>query len=363
VTRSGDLDPTFRKVFHRIHAYHPRRMATQLLGKGDLERARRLIEAQGLRFEPGFDDLVGAFAGGELVAVGARRGDVLKMIAIAAAEQGGPLLGALVGELSALARAAGHEDLFVFTRPASAGSFEALGFQLVAASGRAALLEWGGGLARWLDAHRALVTPGVNGAVVVNCNPFTLGHRHLVAEAARRVDTLYVMVVREDRSAFPFDVRLRLVREGTADLANVRVLDTSRYAVSALTFPAYFLAPGEDAAEVQMELDLTVFARRIAPFFGIRRRFFGTEPYCPTTRGYNAAMRRILPALGVEAVELERRTAGGEAISASGVRARLRDGRLEGIEALVPPTTAAFLRSGAAAAVRERLRRDEGRHG
>jgi [citrate (pro-3S)-lyase] ligase len=337
-------------------------MVTQLLGK-DLERARRLIESQGLAFEPGFDELVGAFDGDELVAAGARRGDVLKMIAIAPSEQGGPLLGTIVTELARLGRAAGHEVLFVFTRPAHAGSFEALGFELLASSGRAALLESGRGFARWLEAHRALVRPGANGAVVVNCNPFTLGHRHLVEEGARRCDTLYVLVVREDRSAFPFEARLRLVREGTADLPNVRVLDTSRYAVSALTFPAYFLARSDDAADVQMELDLTLFARRIAPPFGIRRRFFGTEPYCETTRRYNAAMTRLLPGLGVEPVEIARRAAAGEAISASLVRARLREGRLDGIEALVPATTAAFLRSGDGAAVRERLRREEGRHG
>jgi [citrate (pro-3S)-lyase] ligase len=276
----------------------------------------------------------------------------------------------VVGELVALARAAGHEELFVFTRPSSAGSFEALGFELLASSGRAALLESGGGFARWLEGSRALVRGAeevrgevVNGAVVVNCNPFTLGHRHLVEEAARRVDTLHVFVVREDRSFFPFEVRIRLVREGTADLPNVRVLDTSRYAVSALTFPSYFLDRGEDAAEVQMELDLTLFARRIAPFFGIRRRFFGTEPYCPTTRRYNAAMLRLLPGLGVEAVELPRKAAGGEAISASRVRDRLRGDWLEGIEALVPPSTAAFLRSAAADEIRARLRREQGRHG
>jgi len=338
-------------------------MATQLLGTKDVESARRLIEAQGLTFEPGFDELVGAFDGGELVAVGAREGDVLKMIAVAPAEQGGPLLGTIVTELARLAEAAGHEALFVFTRPGHAGSFEALGLELLASTGRAALLESGHGLARWLEAHHDLVRAGANGAVVANCNPFTLGHRHLIEEAARRVDTLYVLVVREDRSAVPFEARLRLVREGTADLANVRVLDTSRYAVSALTFPAYFLTRSDDAAEVQMELDLALFARRIAPFFGIRRRFFGTEPYCATTRRYNEAMTRILPGLGVEPVEVPRRTAAGEAISASQVRARLRDGRLDGIEALVPACTAAFLRSGEGAALRERLRHEQGRHG
>jgi [citrate (pro-3S)-lyase] ligase len=132
--------------------------------------------------------------------------------------------------------------------------------------------------------------------------------------------------------------------------------------VSAVTFPAYFLKRAEDAATVQMELDLVLFAQRIAPFFHVTRRFFGTEPLCATTRAYNEAMRRVLPGFGIEPVELARREASGEVISASRVRAALRAGRLEGIEDLVPPTTAAFLRSAEGRAVNERLSAAEGRH-
>ena len=337
-------------------------MLMELVGEADRQRARALVEAQGLSFEPGFDELVGVFEGGRLVGTGARQGDVLKMLAIDPACQGGGVLGELVTGLSALAFAAGHRGLFVFTRPEHAPSFEALNFELLASAGRAALLEYGGGLRRWLEAHRGLVREGENGAAVVNCNPFTLGHRHLLEQAARRCDTLYVLVVREDRSAFPFEARLRLVREGTRDLASVRVLDTSRYAISAVTFPSYFLKEGDDAAAVQMELDLELFGRRIAPFFQVRRRFFGTEPLCPSTRAYNQAMRRVLPRLGVEPVEIARAEAGGGPISASRVRAALRRGDLGAIEGLVPGCTLAYLLSDEGRAVRERLRESEGRH-
>lgn len=334
----------------------------QLLGPADHGRARALVVKEGLEFDLAFDDLVGVHDRGELVAVGARRGEVLKMVAVAHAHQGGALLGEIVTELVRLGAAAGLDAFFVFTRPQSVRSFEALNFALLASHGRAALLEYGNGLGRWLSANRPLVRDGVNGAVVVNCNPFTRGHRHLVEEAARRVETLYVFVVREDRSVFPFDVRLRLVREGTNDLANVHVLDTSRYAVSALTFPAYFLKEDDPVAAIQMELDLRLFAQHVAPFFQVRRRFFGSEPACVTTRAYNDAMRRVLPPLGVSAVEIERVSANGEAISASRVRDALRKGDLTGIEALVPPSTSSFLRSPAARAIRERLLSGEGRH-
>ncbi|MFL5272358.1 MAG: [citrate (pro-3S)-lyase] ligase [Anaeromyxobacteraceae bacterium] len=336
-------------------------MATPLQGD-DVAQARALIEAQGLAFEPPVDDLVGVFEGDALVATGARRGEVLKMIAVAPAFQGGAVLGEVVTLLVQRALAAGVEDLFVYTRPACAGSFEALNFRLLASHGRAALLEYGNGLERWLERHRALVRPGDNGAVVVNANPFTLGHRHLVEEASRRVATLYVFVVSEDRSAFPLEARLRLVRQGTDDLPNVVVLETSRYAVSAVTFPAYFLRATDDVVAIQAELDVLLFGRRIAPAFSVRRRFFGTEPYCPTTRAYNAAMRRLLPSLGIEAVEVPRLEASAGAISASSVRAALREGDHGALAALVPATTLGFLLSDGARAVRERLSATEGRH-
>jgi [citrate (pro-3S)-lyase] ligase len=328
-------------------------MVTQLLGNTDTNAARALIQAQDLAFEPDVDELVGIHEAGRLVAVGARHRDILKMIAIAPSEQGGAHLGAIVSDLANRAFAAGHETLFVFTSPRNVPSFEALNFELLAVRGPVALLESGHGLERWLEGHRGEVGSGPSGAVVVNCNPFTLGHRWLIEQGARRVERLHVFVVREDRSEFPFDVRLRLVREGTADLPNVHILDTARYAVSALTFPSYFLKRSDDAALAQMELDVTLFGRRIAPFFRIRKRFFGSEPSCATTRRYNEAMHRLLPAFGIEAIEVPRRTAEGEAISASVVRARLREGGA--IDALVPSTTVAFLGSEEGRAVRTRL--------
>jgi [citrate (pro-3S)-lyase] ligase len=331
-------------------------MVTELLSSGDRQRARELLRAQGLSFEAELDDLVGVFEGEALVAVGARAREVLKMLAIDPARQSGSLLGELVGELVQRGFQAGHESLFVFTRPEYVTSFEALNFELLVGHGRVALLEYGRHFARWLEEHRPLVAGDANGAVVVNCNPFTLGHQHLVEEAARRSDVLYVFVVREDRSAFPFDVRRRLVEEGTRHLPNVRVLDTSRYAVSAVTFPAYFLHATDDAATIQMELDAQLFAERIAPFFRVRRRFFGQEPISETTRRYNEAMKRLLPVRGVEAVEIERCTAAGGWISASRVRAALARGELAGLEALVPGPTLAYLRSDESRAVRERLR-------
>lgn len=339
-------------------------MIVELLSGGDLERARALVERHGLAFEPGADDWFGALdEAGHLVGVAARAGRVMKMVAIEAGHQGGPALGDLATAVTARAFAVGLDSVFVFTRPEHAPSFEALGFALCASHDRVALLEVGGGLERWLAGLRALRRPGRTGVVVVNSNPFTLGHRHLVATAAAEVDHLIVMVVREDRSAFPFEVREALVRRGVEDLANVTVTDTSHYAVSAATFPTYFLKRDDPAARLQMELDATLFASRIAPALGASVRFVGSEPTCAMTARYNAALGRVLPAFGLALREIERVHAGGRPISASRARALLARGSTEGLEQLLPRVTRRWLEGDEARPVLARLRGGEGATG
>ncbi|UFS71977.1 [citrate (pro-3S)-lyase] ligase [Geomonas sp. RF6] len=331
-------------------------MVVPILSKTDLEQAKALITASGLSFDPPFDDLVGIFHSGAPEAVGARSGRLLKMLAVRPESQGGSLLAQIVTELVRRGYEHGVDSFFIFTSPAHAPSFQSLNFNLLVTHKKSALMEYGNGLSRYLEEHRHLVNPGNNGAIVANCNPFTRGHRYLVEENARRVDHLYLFVVREEKSLFPFESRIEMVRRGVAELENVTVLETSWYAISSVTFPTYFLKEGDPGHREQMELDLQLFASRIAPFFGVVRRFVGTEPFCATTAAYNAAMHRVLPACGIEVIEVERERAGDLAISASAVRSALLDGELDSLEKLVPESTLGYLLSDEGREVWERRR-------
>ncbi len=330
-------------------------VASPLLTAAERLDARRLIESQGLTFEEGCDELVGVYEGARLVATAGRAGCVLKMFAVEEACQGGDVLGALSSALIVLGRWAGHDAFLVFTRPEHVPSFQYCQFRLLVATGGVALLECGGGLERYLDAHRHLRREGANGAVVINGNPFTRGHQYLVETAAAAVDTLYVFIVREDRSVFPFAVRYRLAAESVAHVGNAVLLDTSRYAVSAATFPSYFLRRNDEKARLQMEVDVRLFGAHLAPAFGIKTRFVGHEPYCETTAAYNRAMAEFLPEYGVDLVEVRRASAGGRFISATTVRDALARGDREELARLVPPATLAFLLSEAGQAIAQRL--------
>lgn len=173
----------------------------------------------------------------------------------------------------------------------------------------------------------------------MNCNPFTLGHRYLIEQAAKQVERLFVMVVREDCSLFAYVERKAMVEQGVAHLENVTVIDGSEYAISQATFPTYFLKRLDDAADTQMLLDLDLFRRHIAPALGATVRFVGTEPTDQLTRRYNQLMHEVLADVR-EIVRLEKE---GNAVSASRVRKAMEQGDMSTIRQLVPPTTLPYI--------------------
>ncbi len=182
-------------------------------------------------------------------------------------------------------------------------------------------------------------TTPLRGVVVMNCNPFTLGHRYLIEQAAKQVERLFVMVVREDCSLFAYAERKAMVEQGVAHLKNVTVIDGSEYAISQATFPTYFLKRLDDAADTQMLLDLDLFRRHIAPALGTTVRFVGTEPTDQLTRRYNQLMHEVLADVR-EIVRLEKE---GNAVSASRVRKAMEQGDMSTIRQLVPPTTLPYI--------------------
>lgn len=181
------------------------------------------------------------------------------------------------------------------------------------------------------------------GSIVMNCNPFTLGHRYLIETAAEQVDYLYIFVVEEDRSIFPFQDRIELVRQGTKDISNVIVLPSGKFMISSLTFPEYFEKESDYDVTIDASMDIDIFGRYVAKEFGITVRFAGEEPLDAVTRQYNGAMQERLPKYGVEFVEIPRKVLGDHVISATMVRKYLKDRNFAEIKKLVPDTTYQYL--------------------
>ena len=261
-------------------------------------RVEAFLSANGLRLAP-LDRYVVISRdedGDEILAGGGLDGNVIKCVAVSEAARSEGLMNILVSRLIALGREDGRESVKAFTKPENVGIFKSLGFSLLASAPKAVLMENGrGGLSEYERYLASLARTGRNGAIVMNANPFTKGHRWLIEQAASQVDNLYVIVVKEDRSRFSYAERKAMIEAGCAGLDNVTVCEGSDYAISAATFPTYFLKRLDDATDTQIALDLDLFVNHIAKPLGVTVRFAGSEPEDALTRRYNELMAEILP--------------------------------------------------------------------
>lgn len=188
-----------------------------------------------------------------------------------------------------------------------------------------------------------MIKSGNNGAIVMNCNPYTKGHDYLINEARKNVDWLYVFVVEEDKSFFPFTDRYNLVKANTSNYDNVIVIPSGRLILSADTLPTYFIKELHQEARVDASQDLELFGLGIAPVFNIKTRFVGEEPIDRVTNQYNDAMKKILPQYGVKLVEISRMSNDDGIISASKVRKELGNKNWDVIKKMVPEVTYKYL--------------------
>lgn len=343
------------------------------------QRIEAFLKRNGLRFDDMHYYAAITDDDGEMIAGGGLKGNVIKCVAVDDAHKGEAIANTLISHLIAHANEEGHSNVMLFTKPKNRQLFESLSFRLLAEAPEAVLMETGiGGINNMVEQLKKIKEEGevckennqeckkeektnlnittpqhlnpsapqpltattpFRGVVVMNCNPFTLGHRYLIEKAAKQVERLFVMVVREDCSLFAYAERKAMVEQGVAHLKNVTVIDGSEYAISQATFPTYFLKRLDDAADTQMLLDLDLFRRHIAPALGATVRFVGTEPTDQLTRRYNQLMHEVLAGVR-ETARLEKE---GNAVSASRVRKAMEQGDMSTIRQLVPPTTLPYI--------------------
>lgn len=318
-------------------------LVSRLIG-ADLEQWKILLRRAGLEPDTDSDSTVLIRDDGELIAAASRRENLLKCIAVDDARQGEGLTATLLTALRQDAFQNSFRHLFLYTKPQNRYLFGDLFFYPIAETDKVLLMEdKPGGIKQFLETLPAEPCNGTVGAAVMNCNPFTKGHRYLIETAARECDRLYVFILSEDKSEFPAADRLEMVRLGTADLKNVTVLPTGPYLISSATFPTYFLKDRENAETVHCLLDIEIFCKYYAPKFGITRRYVGTEPLSPMTGQYNDALKAHLPGKGIELMEIPRLELDGEPVSASRVRTLLQDKAYDTLRKLVPETTYSYL--------------------
>lgn len=303
---------------------------------------------------------------GEIKGTCSKAKNVFKCFAISKDLQGEGVSATLLNTLNDKLFEEGIYHSFIFTKLENIDIFSGLGYKLIEKGYKVALLENG---IYNIDSYLAKISKEyklekkINRAsLVMNCNPFTLGHLYLIEKASKENEEVIVFIVQEDKSLFPFKDRYEMVKKGVSHLKNVKVIPGGEYIISSATFPSYFLRKKDDVLNAYTSLDANIFGKYFANKFNIKKRYVGMEPYCEVTRAYNNALKNILPNYGVEIIEVERKEFNKIPISASKVRELIKENNISTIEKIVPKVTYEFLNTEEGVKIREKIKESNSPH-
>ena len=292
------------------------------------------------------DKTLGLFMDDELIGTVSYQTNVIKYVAISDKyKESGHTLNVLISAIIEEMSQQGIFHYFVFTKRQYQKSFEYLGFESIISTEKIAVLEMG----NWSIQQYLLTIPqGVGkkkAAIVMNANPFTLGHFYLVEQAVLANDWVYIFVLEKEQTLFSTVERINLVKQGLKNFENITIVSGGDYIISPATFPTYFLRKDDELAKEQMVVDAMLFKERIAADLNITTRYVGEEPLSPMTSSYNKILKLILPPEVRVDILPRKKTECNQVISASEVREAFLEGSLEKIKYMVPKTTYNYLKS------------------
>ncbi|MDR2832336.1 MAG: [citrate (pro-3S)-lyase] ligase [Streptococcaceae bacterium] len=305
-----------------------------------------LLKSGGLGTDEVLDYTIGLFDENELIATGSFSGNIIKNVVVCKRYNGENLLTQIIMKLMDEMRERGFWHLMLYTKIENVAIFKSLGFSSIIKNETLAFMEFGHpNFEDYLSYLQKEKKSEESTGIVMNANPFTLGHQYLVEDAAKISKQVYIFVVSEDVSEISFKDRFQMVQLGTKHLSNVKVLETREYMVSSATFPSYFLKDKAQlaVAKTQAMMDAKLFLERIAPTLNITQRFVGEEPFSPVTNIYNEAMKEYFGEK-LKLTILPRKQIQGEAISATRVRKALVEKNEELLNNFLPKTSLNYLK-------------------
>ena len=313
----------------------------------------KLLKAEGINKDRNLDYTCAAYDQNyNIIGTGSCFGNTLRCLAVSNEHRGEGLTNKIVSHLIQYQFARGNFHLFIYTKFSTYHLFKDLGFyEIVRIKDQIVFME--NKKTGFNDYLNDLVKTKINynnakkiAAIVMNANPFTLGHLYLIEKASKENDILHLFIVSEDKSIVPFNIRKKLIKEGTAHLKNIIYHDTGPYIISSSTFPSYFQKDEKDVIESHANLDIEIFVK-IAKVLDINSRYVGEEPTSLVTGIYNQIMQKKLPENGINCVVIKRKEnlGGNGVISASEVRKKIKEGNIDDIKDMVPDCTYKFFKS------------------
>ncbi|MBU1145411.1 MAG: GNAT family N-acetyltransferase [Firmicutes bacterium] len=240
-----------------------------------------------------FDKIIGSIS---------RSKDIIKALAVDIDYRGENIANILVSEVMNSMRYNNVYHFQVYTKTEYEVVFTSMGFNTLAKTEKVCILESGNPsieieiqkmkLQIEKRFHIDVLEHSI-GAIVVNCNPITLGHYHLIEEASKKHEYFIVLVVEEDQSIFSFKERFSLIYLALTSFENIIILPSTQYIVSALTFPSYFLKSLDEVEKEHAKLDAIIFKNYFMKSLNIRKRYIGSETTSVMVM-YNSILKEIL---------------------------------------------------------------------
>ena len=299
----------------------------------ELSLVKNFLASFDLRYEADIDKTLYIEENGEIIATISKAKDIIKCLAISSSYQSENLSSVLISKIIEKMHEENIHSYMVFTKSIYENTFINLGFKKLVSTSNTVMLE--GGLDTIDDTISKMIikinheygniNQDINiGSIVMNANPITLGHQHLIEKSVSENDLTLVFVVEEDDQEFDFQSRYSLVYLTCKKYENVVVLPASKYIVSKSTFPTYFLK--EDIVEQEFTLiDGLIFKNYFMKKLNINKRYVGSESK-EKMNDYNITLKSILEE---KLVLVDRISLNEQIISASHVRQLLKNGQIE----------------------------------
>ncbi|MEW9095632.1 MAG: [citrate (pro-3S)-lyase] ligase [Clostridiaceae bacterium] len=324
------------------------------------------LEEFGLKLDDDVDYTVVVRQEGKVKATCSKAKNIFKCFAVSDDLRGENVTSTLISNLIDKLFEEGIYHSFIFTKPDKVKIFTSLNFKVIYEAEDAVFLEYGlydinKALDKMVKEHNIDLNTS-KGALVMNCNPFTLGHRYLIEQASKACEEVLIFIVEEDKSLFPFKERYSLVKEGTKDLENVKVIPGGEYIISSATFPTYFIRQEDVRLKAYAEIDAGIFGKYFGSKLNIKKRLVGEEPYCNVTNAYNQTLKEVLPKWGMDLEIIKRKEFEGSFISASKVRNYIKEDKIEEAKNMIPEVTWNFLNTEKGKEIVEKIKKSNSPH-
>lgn len=301
--------------------------------ESELNKVIEFLNSCDLLYEKGIDKTLYIEENNKIIATISKEGSTIKCLAVDKDNREDNLASTLVSAMINLMYQEGIYHIMVYTKIIYLNLFKSLGFKEIVSTDATTILETKtDSIEEVIKKIRYQIESRFNiniesekiNAIVINANPFTIGHLHLVEEARKNADYLLCFLLEEDKSFYSFKERMTLAYLATQCYENVMVIPSTKYIISNLTFPTYFLKEKDLKNHEWMLTDALIFKNYFMKLLNIRYRYVAKETDEVMVL-YNNTLKEVL---NDQLIEIDRL----DNISASKVRNLVKENKI--IEAL-----------------------------